>query len=105
MHHLGSRGRRFSLPGPVNGAILATELTESDECRFKSVKISSNWPRGWDLMLNYPNLTKTLQGLRPPLTEVVVTSTLAPRLVETWLNDYGRVTGEYDVVETRAEGF
>ncbi|HEX4768984.1 MAG TPA: hypothetical protein VH414_22185 [Lichenihabitans sp.] len=56
-------------------------------------------------MRNYATLTAILQGLRPPLTEAIVTSRLAPSLVETWLNDYGRVTGEYDVVETQDEGF
>ena len=53
----------------------------------------------------YTNLAAILQGLRSPLTEAVVTSRLAPCLVETWLNDYGRVTGEYDVVETKDQGF
>jgi hypothetical protein len=56
-------------------------------------------------MLNYPSLRAVLQGLRPPLTDAVVTSRLAPCLVETWLNDYGRVTREYDVLETKDEGF
>lgn len=56
-------------------------------------------------MLNYPNLSASLQGLRPPLTEAVVVSQLAPVLVQAWLNDYGRVTPEYDVVETKDAGF
>jgi hypothetical protein len=56
-------------------------------------------------MLTYANLAALLQGLRPPLTDAVVTSRLAPCLVQTWLNDYGCVTGEYDVVETRDQGF
>ncbi len=56
-------------------------------------------------MLNYANLTAILQGLRPPLTDAVVTSRLAPCLVETWLSGYGRVTGQYDVVETKDQGF
>ena len=56
-------------------------------------------------MLKYSSLTATLKGLRPPLTEPVVSSVLAPRLVDIWLNDYGRVTGDYEVVETKNEGF
>jgi hypothetical protein len=34
-----------------------------------------------------------------------VASQLAPVLVQTWLNDFGRVTPEYDVVETNDAGF
>lgn len=56
-------------------------------------------------MLSYPRLGAILQGLRPPLTEGVVASRLAPCLVETWLDDYGRVTNEYHIVETKDEGF
>jgi hypothetical protein len=56
-------------------------------------------------MLNYPNLSMILQGLRPPLTEAVVVSRLTPVLVQSWLNDYGRVTPKYDVVETKDAGF
>jgi hypothetical protein len=56
-------------------------------------------------MLSYPHLKAILQGLRPPLSDGVVTSRLAPCLVETWLSDYGRVTNAYDVVETKDEGF
>jgi len=56
-------------------------------------------------MLNYRNLTAILQGLRPPLSDVVAASRLAPCLVEIWLNDYSRVASEYDVVETKDEGF
>jgi hypothetical protein len=56
-------------------------------------------------MRNYDHLAAIVQGLRPPLTEAVVTSRLAPCLVETWLNDYGRLTREYDVVETKDQGF
>ena len=56
-------------------------------------------------MLSYPNVTAILQGLGPPLTDAVVASRLAPRLVEAWLNDYGRITRGYDVVETKDEGF
>jgi hypothetical protein len=56
-------------------------------------------------MLSYPNVTAILQGLSPPLTDAVVASRLAPRLVEAWLNDYGRITRGYDVVETKDEGF
>jgi hypothetical protein len=56
-------------------------------------------------MLNYPNLTTILRGLRPPLTEAVATSRLAPCLVETWLNDYTRSAGSYDIVETKVDGF
>jgi len=56
-------------------------------------------------MLNYPHLAATLKALRPPLTEAVVNSTLAPRLVEAWLNDYARSAGNYDIVETKSDGF
>jgi hypothetical protein len=56
-------------------------------------------------MPNYPNLSAILQGLRPPLTETVVISQLAPHLVQAWLADYGRVTPKYDVVETKDAGF
>src|SRR4051812_981199 len=56
-------------------------------------------------MRNYATITSILRGLKPPLTDTVVTSTLAPRLVETWLSDYGRVTSDYDAVETKDEGF
>jgi hypothetical protein len=56
-------------------------------------------------MQKYAKLTAILEGLRSPLTEAVMNSRLAPSLVEIWLNDYGRVTREYDVVETRSEGF
>ncbi|WP_426425280.1 hypothetical protein [Bradyrhizobium genosp. A] len=56
-------------------------------------------------MPNYSNLSAILQGLRPPLTEAVVVSQLAPRLVQAWLNDYGRITPEYDAVETKDAGF
>ena len=56
-------------------------------------------------MRYYAGLTAILQGLRPPLTEAIVTARLAPCLVEAWLNDYARVTGRYDVVEARDEGF
>jgi hypothetical protein len=56
-------------------------------------------------MLIYVDLTSTLKNLQPPLTEAVVTSTLAPCLVKAWLDDYGRVVSDYDVVETKDEGF
>jgi hypothetical protein len=56
-------------------------------------------------MLNYLSLSASLQGLRPPLTEAVVVSQLAPVLVQAWLNDYGRVTPKCDVVETKDAGF
>ena len=56
-------------------------------------------------MLKYANLTAILQGLRPPLTDAVVTLRLAPCLIQTWLSDYGFVTPEYDVVETTDQGF
>lgn len=55
--------------------------------------------------MRYAFLTAILQGLRPPLTEAVVASRLAPPLVEIWLSDYGRVASEYDVVEARDQGF
>ncbi|WP_448953116.1 hypothetical protein [Labrys neptuniae] len=56
-------------------------------------------------MRHYVRLSGILRGLRPPLSEAVVASMLAPPLVETWLSDYGRVTQNYDVVETRDGGF
>lgn len=56
-------------------------------------------------MLNYPHLGAILQGLRPPLTDGVVASRLTPRLVDAWLTDYGRVSVDYDIVETKDEGF
>jgi hypothetical protein len=56
-------------------------------------------------MLNYPNLAAIVQGLKPPLNDAVVTSRLAPCLVQSWLNDYGRVNDTYDVVETKDQGF
>ena len=57
------------------------------------------------LMLNYPDLTAILQGLKPPLSDAVVTSRLAPCLLRTWLEGYSRVTHEYNVVETKDAGF
>jgi hypothetical protein len=56
-------------------------------------------------MLNYPGLSATLRVLRPPLTEAVMNSELAPLLINAWLNDYGNVTPNYEVVETKDEGF
>lgn len=53
----------------------------------------------------YANLTAVLRGLRPPLTEAIVASRLAPCLLDIWLNDYRRVADEYDIVETTDQGF
>jgi len=56
-------------------------------------------------MLDYGELETLLKGLKPPLTEAIMTSTLSPCLIRIWLSDYGRSAGEYDVVETKDEGF
>ena len=56
-------------------------------------------------MLYYHNLSAILQRTPPPLTEAVVVSQFAPLLVRSWLNGYGRVTPDYDAVETKDAGF
>jgi len=57
------------------------------------------------MMLTYPHLAPMLRGMTPPLNEGVVTSMLAPCLVDAWLNDYARFDTNYDIVETRVDGF
>jgi hypothetical protein len=53
----------------------------------------------------YPNLLGILQASRAPLTDFDVASKIAPYLIAIWLDDYGRSTQNYDVVETKDGGF
>jgi hypothetical protein len=53
----------------------------------------------------YPGLFGIMQCLPSPLTDFAVTSQIGPYLIAVWLEDYGRVALNYDVVETKDGGF